>query len=87
MPCRPVKAGDHLDLTLADGVPARFVVTEVVQYLKTAVPGRSVYGAHGASRSLQLVTCGGVFDRATAHYLSNVVVYSRLEQIVPSQHS
>ncbi|HEY1761491.1 MAG TPA: class F sortase [Acidimicrobiales bacterium] len=84
---KTVKAGDSLDLTLADGARARFVVTEVVQYLKTAFPDPLVYGAHGTSRSLQLVTCGGVFDHATGHYLSNVVVYSHLERIVSPQHS
>jgi sortase (surface protein transpeptidase) len=78
---KTLKAGDDLDLTLADGARARFVVTEVVQYLKTAFPDRLVYGAHGTSRSLQLVTCGGVFDHATGHYLSNIVVYSHLERI------
>jgi sortase (surface protein transpeptidase) len=84
---KTLKAGDSLDLRLADGARARFVVTEVVQYLKTVFPDRLVYGAHGASRSLQLVTCGGVFDHATGHYLSNIVVYSHLEQIVSPQHS
>jgi hypothetical protein len=43
-----------------------------------ALHPRHVYGTHGASRSLELVKCGGVFDHATGHYLSNVVVYSRL---------
>jgi hypothetical protein len=75
---KSLKAGQYLNLTLADGTRARFVVTEVVQYLKTSFPDRFVYGAHGASRSLQLVTCGGSFDHATGHYLSNVVVYSHL---------
>lgn len=83
---KSVKAGETLDLTLADGVRARFVVSEVVQYLKTAFPDRLVYGAHGASRSLQLVTCGGEFDHATGHYLSNIVVFSHLEKILPPQH-
>jgi hypothetical protein len=75
---KSVKAGQYLNVTLADDTHARFLVTEVVQYLKTSFPDRFVYGAHGASRSLQLVTCGGVFDHATGHYLSNVVVYSHL---------
>lgn len=73
-----LKAGDLINLTLADGAHVRFIVTEVVQYLKTIFPDRLVYGAHGGLRSLQLVTCGGVFDHATGHYLSNVVVYSHL---------
>jgi sortase (surface protein transpeptidase) len=75
---KSLKAGQDLSLTLANGTHARFMVTEVVQYLKTSFPDRFVYGAHGASRSLQLVTCGGAFDHATGHYLSNVVVYSHL---------
>jgi sortase (surface protein transpeptidase) len=82
-----LKAGDPLNLTLTDGTHARFIVTEVVQYLKTSFPDKSVYGAHGPSRSLQLVTCGGVFDHATGHYLSNVVVYSRLASVSLPQNS
>lgn len=84
---KTLKAGDSLDLTLADGAHTRFVVTEVVQYLKTAFPDRLVYGMHGADRSLQLVTCGGAFDSATGHYLSNVVVYSRLQGVALPQRS
>jgi sortase (surface protein transpeptidase) len=84
---KTLKAGDSLDLTLADGARTRFVVTEVVQYLKTAFPDRLVYGAHGTSRSLQLVTCGGAFDHATGHYLSNVVVFSRLVGVTLPDHS
>jgi sortase (surface protein transpeptidase) len=81
---KSLKAGQYLNLTLADGAHARFVISEVVQYLKTSFPDRFVYGAHGTSRSLQLVTCGGAFDRATGHYLSNVVVYSHLVGISPT---
>jgi len=27
---------------------------------------------------LRLITCGGVFDSATGHYLNNVIVYAHL---------
>jgi hypothetical protein len=27
---------------------------------------------------LRLITCGGVFDRSTGSYLSNVVVFARM---------
>jgi hypothetical protein len=84
---KSLKAGDSLDLTLADGTHARFVVTEVVQYLKTAFPDRYVYGRHGSRRALQLVTCGGVFDHATGHYLSNIVIFSRLASVSVPQRS
>jgi sortase (surface protein transpeptidase) len=74
---RDLKAGAPIFVTLADGAVLRFRVTEVVQYSKSSFPDRLVYGSHG-TRSLQLVTCGGVFDRATGHYESNIVVFSDL---------
>lgn len=74
---RSLQAGDRVDTALADGETAHFVVTAVVMYPKSQFPDRKVYGSHGYS-ALQLVTCGGTFDRQTGHYLSNVVVYTSL---------
>jgi len=80
---RSLVAGDAVDVTLADGVTARFKVTSVAMYLKTAFPDHAVYASHGFS-ALQLVTCGGVFDSHTGHYLSNVVVYTSLVALTPA---
>ena len=74
---KALKAGSPIVVTLADGVIIRFGVTQVVEYSKSTFPDRLVYGSHG-TRSLQLVTCGGVFDHATGHYESNIVVFSDL---------
>lgn len=74
---RTLASGDMIDVRLADGVVARFSVESVRMYPKTAFPADRIYGTHDGS-SLQLVTCGGTFDSATGHYLSNVVVYSSL---------
>jgi sortase (surface protein transpeptidase) len=74
---RSLRPGDQVEVTLADGVVAHFVVRQVAMYLKTSFPTLAVYGSHGYS-ALQLVTCGGVFDSQTGHYLSNVVVYTSL---------
>jgi sortase (surface protein transpeptidase) len=74
---RLLVTGDLIDVTLADGVTAEFKVTSVVEYLKATFPDQAVYASHGYS-ALQLVTCTGVFDSATGHYLSNIVVYSTL---------
>jgi sortase (surface protein transpeptidase) len=79
---KSLKAGDRINLVLADGVVTRFAVTEVVEYSKTTFPDQLVYGSHG-TQSLQLVTCGGTFDHATGHYESNVVVYSHLVSTSP----
>ena len=47
------------------------------QVPKTAFPTASVYGKLPYA-GLRLVTCGGVFDPATGHYLSDVIVYAHL---------
>ncbi len=74
---RTLRPGDSVEVTLADGVVTHFVVRQVAMYLKADFPTQLVYGSHGYS-ALQLVTCGGVFDSQTGHYLSNVVVYTSL---------
>ena len=74
---RNLVPGGMVSVVLADGVTARFAVTSVAEYTKTAFPDQAVYGDHGSSE-LQLVTCGGTFDSQTGHYLSNVVVYTTL---------
>jgi Sortase domain len=75
---RKLLVGDQVFVTLADGAVATFGVTSVQQYVKTQFPAAKVYGSDGAG-ALQLVTCGGQFDQATGHYLSNIVVYTSLK--------
>lgn len=81
---KSLKAGNSISVVSKDGVTTRFVVTKVVQYSKVTFPDRLVYGSHG-TRSLQLVTCGGVFDHATGHYKSNIVVFSTLVSVTPAK--
>ena len=75
-------AGDVIDVGLADGVTAQFKVTSVVTYLKANFPDQAVYTSDGHS-AMQLVTCGGTFDTATGHYLSNIVVSTSLVALIP----
>jgi sortase (surface protein transpeptidase) len=77
---RTLRPGDDVDVRLADGVIAHFVVRQVATYLKAEFPTQLVYGSHGYS-ALQLVTCGGLFDSQTGHYLSNIVVYTSLVSV------
>jgi hypothetical protein len=72
-----LRVGDRVDVTLADGTAVNFGVIGVAMYQKARFPDRLVYGPRPYS-ALQLVTCGGSFDTATGHYLSNLVVYSAL---------
>jgi hypothetical protein len=79
-----LRPGDKVELSLASGAVAHFAVKAVETYLKTQFPSQKVYGPHGY-RALQLVTCGGTFDNATGHYLSNVVAYTALVSTTPAQ--
>jgi hypothetical protein len=80
-----LRPGNRIEVTRADGATATFAVRAVRSYLKRDFPARQVYGSHGG-RSLQLVTCGGEFDRSARSYLSNIVVYTELVSIAPARN-
>ncbi|MGH3151353.1 MAG: class F sortase, partial [Streptosporangiaceae bacterium] len=67
--------GDKIYVKRADGTLAEFSVTSVQQYLKDHFPTEDVYGPV-PDAELRLITCGGAFDYATRHYLSDIVVYA-----------
>jgi sortase (surface protein transpeptidase) len=78
-----LKAGDRVDVSLSNGVVAHFVVQTVETYSKSGFPAAKVYASKGFS-ALQLVTCGGTFDKTTGHYESNVVAYTTLASTTPA---
>jgi len=78
-----LKAGDKVDVSLANGAVAHFAVKSVETFLKAKFPSDKVYASHGV-KALQLVTCGGVFDKATGHYLSNIVAFTTLVSTTPA---
>jgi sortase (surface protein transpeptidase) len=78
-----LRPGDTIDVTLADGVTAIFRVTGVREYAKSNFPTKAIYGATDYA-SLRLITCGGVFDYATGHYLSSTVVFASLTTSRPA---
>jgi len=70
-----LKKGDDIYVKRADGTTAEFRVTENRTYLKDHFPTDTVYGPT-PDAELRLITCGGAFDPATHHYLSNIIVYA-----------
>lgn len=72
-----LKPGNHVDVTLADGITADFRVTGVREYAKDKYPANVIYGQTDYA-SLRLITCGGDFDSTTGHYLSSIVVFASL---------
>ncbi|MBL7491371.1 class F sortase [Frankia sp. AgB1.9] len=61
----------------ADGTTAKFVVDRAAEYSKADFPDQEVYHS-GTGAQLRLITCGGVFDHSTGHYVDNVVVFAHL---------
>jgi len=70
-----LRGGDDVFIKRADGTTAEFRVTSIQTYLKDQFPTEKVYGPT-PDAELRLITCGGAFDSATGHYLSNIVVYA-----------
>jgi sortase (surface protein transpeptidase) len=70
-----LRRGDQVYVRRADGTTVLFRVTTIQTYLKDKFPTQAVYGAT-PDAELRLITCGGAFDSATGHYLSNIVVYA-----------
>jgi len=70
-----LRPGDRVYVGRADGTTVEFRVTTVEIYLKAYFPTDAVFGPT-PDAELRLITCGGTFDYATGHYLSNVIVYT-----------
>ena len=70
-----LRSGDDVFVKRADGTTAEFRVRSIQTYLKDQFPTEEVYGPT-PDAELRLITCGGAFDSATGHYLSNIVVYA-----------
>jgi hypothetical protein len=71
-----LRPGDLVYVTLQDRRTALFRVYSAALYQKAEFPDQAIYG-YTSWPSLRLVTCGGQFDRATGHYLSNTVVFAQ----------
>lgn len=72
-----IRAGAMVYIDRVDGTSARFVVTRVDLYSKSAFPADRVY-ADTARPEIRLITCGGDFDASAHSYKSNVVAYAEL---------
>jgi hypothetical protein len=69
--------GDQVVVTRRDGTVVTFRITGVREYPKDHFPTIDVYG-NTPMPTIRLVTCGGTFDNATHHYLSNIVAFGQL---------
>ena len=70
-----LRPGDLIYVTAEDRQTAAFRVYSAALYLKADFPARTVY-SYTSWPTLRLITCGGEFDKATGHYLGNIVVFA-----------
>ena len=70
--------GDQIAVKLDSRSVAHFEVTRVAHYANEDFPRHKVYADKPDRPALNLVTCGGKYDRAAGGYQSNVVVYTTL---------
>ncbi len=70
--------GDRISVTLSTGEVTTFSVDSSTTAPKDAFPTDLVYGQTPTAQ-LRLITCDGVFDDGTGHYLDNLIVFASLE--------
>lgn len=75
-----LRPGDTVNVSRSDGTVAVFRIDGVNEYSKNAFPTLTVYG-NTPDPQLRLITCGGQFDRASGHYLDNIVAYATLTAV------
>jgi LPXTG-site transpeptidase (sortase) family protein len=75
-----LKAGDEFYVYRSSGTRATFVVVSTETVLKTKLPTERIWN-DTQEPVIRLVTCGGQWDKASGHYLSNVIVYGRLAAV------
>ena len=74
---KKLKQGDAISVIRSDGKIVKFLVTKTASYLKADFPTATVYGDID-HKGLRLITCGGIFDKKSKHYLSNIIVFAKL---------
>ncbi|MBA3430393.1 MAG: class F sortase [Actinobacteria bacterium] len=74
---RDIEPGRFIEIVGTDGSSMKFRVERVEQHPKNAFPTERVY-RETAEPELRLITCGGVFNRSTGHYLDNIIVFASL---------
>jgi LPXTG-site transpeptidase (sortase) family protein len=72
-----LKAGDKVILTGQAGKQLTFEVVDKQVYPYNDAPLQQIFGASSEAH-LNLITCGGTFDRASQNYNKRLVVYTRL---------
>ncbi len=75
---KKLETGDEIIVTDEEGSELTFVVNRVERYKRNEAPIEEIFGS-ADSKSLNLITCTGTFDRANGGHEERLVVYSELK--------
>ena len=70
-----LRPGAKIYVHLRSGQTVLFETYSVALYSKARFPTDKVFG-YTSWPTLRLITCGGVFDSRTGHYLGNIVAFA-----------
>jgi hypothetical protein len=70
-----IRPGAKIYVRLRTGRTAIFEAYAVALYSKANFPTKRVFG-HTSWPTLRLITCGGIFDPKSGHYLGNIVAFA-----------
>lgn len=76
-----LRKGDKVEVERKDGITTVFRVYRIGSFPKDGFPTDAVYDRPDRSE-LRLITCGGEYDAANNRYLSNVIVWARIVDVV-----
>jgi sortase A len=74
---KKLKAGDRIEVVDENNRTHTFAVTDVIDYQTNEFPIQEVFGPTDKTR-LNLITCGGIWDKVKKDYSERTVVYSEL---------
>lgn len=72
---KQLRKGAKIHVTDKTGKVHEFEAGRKQQTDKTALPVKAIWGETDGP-ALRLITCGGDFDKASGHYVSNVIVWA-----------
>jgi LPXTG-site transpeptidase (sortase) family protein len=73
---KKLERGDTVVVKLSDDSVAHYQVERIALYANEDFPASKVYASSNGRPALNLVTCGGAYDRDAGGYQSNVVVFT-----------
>jgi sortase (surface protein transpeptidase) len=74
---KELRPGDEITVVSDDGLERRFIVQRLENYRYDQAPLERIFGT-SSEFALNLITCGGSFDRRSQNYDQRLVVFTTL---------